>query len=313
MNETHAKTVKNRRRSSRVEAPDLFVSVKKKRWLVFEEYIDVETMDINRGGVGMIASDLNLKLLENVRLHFDYENGEYFIGGVVVYKHERDGLEFYGVMFTQIPHQFEVLLGDLIDGVADDGIVAEKAGMGDHEKTQKINIADVIHARQVERSKHLGNAAVEDARKARHLVKKISQTARETLDEVSSEINAAKTVPDTQRRVDARFSTDVLGVRVRSRGLASFVDFVSAEPGDISFGGLSFSMSTSEPRLHEKVRIELKYKNMVLRASGLVSYIKEENDRINYGVQFTMVPTKMKSLIRIMAANKQTNAHAAAK
>jgi hypothetical protein len=72
-------------------------------------------------------------------------------------------------------------------------------------------------------------------------------------------------------------------------------------------------MAESEPRLNEKVRLELKYKNMVLRASGLVSYIKDENGRINYGVQFTMVPTKMKSLIRIMAANSQNKTHAAVK
>ena len=87
MDFNQALSMKNRRRTSRVEMPDLFVSVKRKRWLVFEEYVDVETMDINRGGLGIIASDLELKLLENIRFHFEYDGAEYFIGGVVVYKY----------------------------------------------------------------------------------------------------------------------------------------------------------------------------------------------------------------------------------
>ena len=300
MDFNQALSVKNRRRTSRVEIPDLFVSVKRKRWLVLEEYIDVETMDINRGGIGVIASDLDLKLLENIRFHFEYDAGEYFIGGVVVYKYDREGLEFYGVMFTQIPHQFETLLTRLIDESTSEDVVID---MAQHEKTQKINFADIIKARQLNRSKKLGQSAIADARKTSEYLKKLVETQREKIDQVADDVNQSSTVPDTQRRLEVRYSTDVLVVRVRSRGLASFVDFIPTEPCDISFGGVSFSIAESEPRLSEKVRLELRYKNMVLRASGLVSYVEANDGRINYGVQFTMIPTKMNSLLKIMAAN----------
>jgi len=313
MNELNQNTRKNRRRSDRVEAPDLFVSVKQKRWLVFEEYIDVETMDVNRGGVGIIASDLNLNLLENVRLHFDYDAEEYFISGVVVYQHERDGLEFYGVMFTQLPPQFENLLGRLLAQYSFDTNEPNEEETGKFEKTQQIDFADVIKSRQMLRAKQIGLDAVEKARNATRQVKDIAESNRKKIDAVASEIIQSTTIPDSQRRVEARYQSDLLGIRARSRGLASFVDFIDTEALDISMGGVSFSTRSTDPRLGEKVRLELKYKNMVLRASGLITYFGVKDNRNQYGVQFTMVPTKLKSLIKIVEENSQKSKQAIAK
>jgi len=313
MDELQQKSIKNRRRSDRVEAPDLFVSVKRKRWLVFEEYIDVETMDVNRGGVGIIGSDLSLKLLENVRLHFDYDAEEYFISGVVVYQHERDGLEFYGIMFTQLPPQFEDLLGRLLAQYSFDTIEANEDEMSQFEKTQQIDIADIIKSRQIRRAKRIGLEAVEKAKGATREVQDRANTNRQKLEAVASDLNQSVVIPDTQRRIDARFNADVLSMRARNRGLASFVDFVEAEASDISLGGISFSTKSTDPRLSEKLRLEIKYKGMVLRASGLITYYSAKGDRNYYGVQFTMVPMKMKSLISIIKASGQKSDQAIAK
>lgn len=304
---------KNRRRSERIEAPDLFVSVKRKRWLVFEEYIDVETLDVNRGGVGIIASDLKLKLLENVRLHFDFDGEEYFISGIVVYQNSREGLEFYGIMYTQLPHQFEDLLGRLLAEAALDDREDDVLQMEDLQKTQKIDIADIIKSKQIRRAKRIGNAAISKAKNATRQIKAIAKSNKEKLESVSTELSKLDTIPDTQRRIDPRYPAQLLGVRIRSRGLASFVDFIKTDATDVSLGGISLSTKTSVSRLGEKVRLELKYKNMVLRASGLITYFCEKDGQYHYGVQFTMVPMKMRSLIRIMQASEDRSNQAAAK
>ncbi|NOX42221.1 MAG: PilZ domain-containing protein [Gammaproteobacteria bacterium] len=305
---------KNRRRSDRIEAPELFVSVKRKRWLIFEEYLDVETMDVNRGGVGIISGDLKLKLLEKVRLHLDYDAEEYFISGVVVYVQEREGLEFYGIMFTQLPHQFEELLDTLLERSAEESIeIVDEVDMASYQKTQKISIADIIKSRQILRAKRIGQAAILKAQNNTRNIKAISDSSLEDLESVSEVLNKSQTVPDTQRRVDVRYNARLLTVRARSRGLASFVDFITTEASDVSLGGLSLSTPATDPRLGEKIRLELRYKDMVLRASGLITYYSPKGDQHQYGIQFTMVPVKLKSLIKILAANSDKNSQVAVK
>jgi len=298
---------RNRRRSHRVETLDLFVSIKRVRWLIFEEYLDVETMDINRGGIGFITGDMKLKLLENIRMHIDYDAEEYFISGVVVYQHEREGLEFYGIMFTQLPHQFEALLDKLLERASHESNEALELDTEQYEKTQKINISDIIKSRQILRAKRIGMAAIIKAQNNTRNIKAISATSDEELESVSDEINKYQAIPDTQRRVEIRYPAEALTVRVRSRGLANFVDFILTEASDISLGGLSFSTRSNDPRLGEKVRLELRYKGMVLRASGLITYFNPKGNRQQYGIQFTMVPVKLKSLITILAANNDKN------
>ncbi len=304
---------KNRRRSDRVEALDLFVSIKRRRWLVFEEYLDVETMDVNRGGLGIISGDMKLKLLENIRMHVDYDAEEYFISGVVVYIHEREGLEFYGVMFTQLPHQFEHLLDKLLEKVTHETKAVLELDMEQYEKTQKINIADIIKSRQILRAKRIGMEAIIKAQNNTRNIKAVSDSSEEKLESISEELDKFETVLDTQRRVDIRYAATSLIVRARSRGLASFVDFITTEASDVSLGGLSFTTRATDPRLGEKVRLELKYKDMVLRASGLITYYNLKGGRHQYGVQFTMVPVKLKSLVTILSSDSDKNSQVVVK
>lgn len=282
----------DRRRKARINVSGLEVSIELKRWKIFKEYVECNTTNINQGGIGIIASDLKLLPFQKVRLKMIYHGDsyleeEYYITGTVAYQYQLDGLEFYGITFIQVPPQFDSLIEKWFARTqSEEDRFRQSLPLSETKAAQKALVKGDAVFTPIQTP--LDTSPVEPS--DHDISTQVADTSED----------GTRVVFGTQRRIENRYPVSGLKVKVRNRGLMYFADFVEGDGVDISLGGISFATPKDAGRLVDRVRLEILYKEKVLRADGLVSYFSARETENHYGVQFTMVPLKLASLVKII-------------
>lgn len=270
---------KERRRGDRVKVPGLEVSIEKKRWLVFEDFEQCAAIDVNQGGVGLVTEKMHLELFQPIRLKINYFTDEFFIAGSVVHEYAKDGFEFYGVAFHDLPKELSALIQDWCrqPTMSSMEVSREATEIGRSVLTHERGSADKPQAQTQKAKRGAGEDPAVDARTA--------QPAQSDSD-----------APD-KRRSEIRLPAGTLTIRVRNRGLSHFTDFYEAEVVDISFGGVGIVARNGAENFDGKVRLELIKDGIKYRADGRVAHATANGQGLHYGIQYTMVPPKYKALL----------------
>jgi c-di-GMP-binding flagellar brake protein YcgR len=284
----------DKRHFPRIYVPNLEVSVERPWWRFFKNYHECEPVNLCEGGVGLIASDANLSKQDQVRLKINYFEEEHFAYGVVTFKEEKDGLEFYGIEFNQVDERLAESIKIWFAEVKEQSQSATE--------TKGINPPDtaILSNPQTE--------AVADPQNTDTVLQDKSEAAEVLIDQDLSDKATSQSKGERQeQRTSKRFNAPGLAVRVRNWGLANFEDFIKGEVADISLGGIGFQATASGQHLTDRVRLEITYKDKVLRAVGEVVANRSQEQADRYSIKYTMVPVKLSSLMKIIAANDRKN------
>ena len=284
----------DKRRFPRVHVPNLEVSIERIWWRFFKDYHECEPMNLCEGGVGLIGSEVKLSKLDQVRLKINYFEEEHFVHGVVTFNYEKDGLEFYGIEFNQID---ETLADSIKTWFAETNDQSQRA-----TQIKRKNPSGAANQSNPETEAFVGprntDTALQDKSEAAEVL--IDQTESNTFTASPRQIQQ-------EQRMSKRYYTSGLVVRVRNWGLANFEDFIDGEVADISLGGIGFLATISGQNLTDRVRLEIAYKDKVLRAVGEVVANRLQEQTNRYSIKYTMVPVKLRSLMKIIAANDRKN------